>query len=146
MDYTECIVEYRRDGTDGHFFTMTEEGIPVFHIDLKELSPDGRRHWANRLLNAAVLSCVATTLASDLTKRGATVKSMTGRAASELEKDDYQRTKIAHIQVEIDVDIGDTDPRILEECREIIGRDTLTMYSLREGVEVDAVINRVGSG
>jgi len=69
MDYEECRVEYRRNGGDGHFFTMTEEGVPILHVNNGEFSPEGegKKHWGNRLLNAAVLCCVATTLASDLT-------------------------------------------------------------------------------
>ena len=144
MDYTECMIEYKRDGSDGHYYTLTEDGIPVLHVNNKELSDEGRRHWANRLYNAAVLSCVATTLASELIKHGAEVKSMTGRASSEKERDDFMRTKIARIQVEIDVDIGDADPKVWEECKEIIGRDTLTMYSMREGTDVEATLHRVG--
>jgi uncharacterized OsmC-like protein len=143
MELTDCIVEYRRDGGDGHLFTMTPEGVPVFRVSNKELTPEGRRHWANRVLNAAALCCVATTLASDLTKRGAEVKSLTGRAASGKEKDSVMRTRINEIQVEIEVDIGEADQAILDECLEIISRDTLAMYSLREGIEVEASIKRV---
>ena len=143
MDLTDCIVEYRRDGGDGHLFSMTPEGVPVFQVSNKELTPEGRRHWANRILNAAALCCVATTLASDLIKRGAEVKSLTGRAASGKEKDSVMRTHINEIQVEIEVDIGDADQAILDECLEIISRDTLAMYSLREGIEVEASIKRV---
>ena len=143
MELTDCVVEYRRDGGDGHLFTMTPEGVPVFRVSNKELTPEGRRHWANRVLNAAALCCVATTLASDLAKRGAEVKSLTGRAASGKEKDSVMRTRINEIQVEIEVDIGDADQAILDECLEIISRDTLAMYSLREGIEVEASIKRV---
>ena len=143
MELTDCIVEYRRDGGDGHLFTMTPEGIPVFHVNNKELSPEARRHWANRVLNAAALCCVSTTLASDLIKRGADIRSLTGRAASKKEKDSVLRTRIDEIQVEIEVDIGDADQAILDECLEIISRDTLAMYSLREGIDVQASVKRV---
>lgn len=143
MELTDCIVEYRRDGSDGHFFTMTEDGVPVFHINNKELSPEARKHCANRLLNAAALCCICTTLASDLTKRGVEIKSLTGRVASKKEKDSVLRTRINEIQAEIEVDIGDADQTVLDECAEIISRDTLTMYSLREGVDVEANIKRV---
>ncbi len=34
------------------------------------------------------------------------------------------------------MDIGDADQAILDECLEIISRDTLAMYSLREGIDV----------
>jgi uncharacterized OsmC-like protein len=143
MDLTDCKVEYRRDGTEGHFFTMTEDGIPVFHVNNKDLSTEARKHWANRLLNAAALCCICTTLASDLTKRGVEIKSMTGRVASKKEKDSVLRTRIDEIQADIEVDIGDADQQILDECLEIIDRDTLTMYSLREGIDVQANVKRV---
>jgi len=143
MELTDCIVEYRRDGGNGHLFTMTDEGVPVFHVNNSELSPEGRKHFANRILNAAALCCVCTTLASDLTKRGVEIKSLTGKSASRKEKDSVLRTRINEIQVEIEVDIGDADQAILDECMEIVGNDTLAMYSLREGVDVQAAIKRV---
>ena len=143
MELTDCVVEYRRDGGNGHLFTMTPEGVPVFHVNNQDLSTEGRKHWANRMLNAAALYCVATTLASDLIKRGAEVRSLTGKSASHKEKDSVLRTRINEIQVEIEVDIGDADQAILDECLEIIGRDTLAMYSLRDGIEVEANIKRV---
>ena len=143
MELTDCIVEYKRDDGNGHLFTMTEDGKPVFQVRNSELSPEGRKHWANRVLNAAALCCVCTTLASDLIKRGAEIRSLTGRAASKKEKDSVLRTRIDEIQVEIEVDIGDADQAILDECLEIISRDTLAMYSLREGIDVEASIKRV---
>ena len=146
MELSDCIVEYKRDGSNGHFFTMTEDGKPIFHVNLSELSPEARKHWANRLLNAAALCCIATTLASDLTKRGATVISLTGKVASKKEKDSVLRTKINEIEAELSVDIGDADQAIMDECLEIVARDTLTMYSLREGIEVETNIKRVREG
>ena len=104
---------------------------------------EARKHWANRLLNAAALCCICTTLASDLTKRGVEIKSLTGRVASKKEKDSVLRTRIDEIQADIEVDIGDADQQILDECLEIIDRDTLTMYSLREGIDVQANVKRV---
>lgn len=143
MELNDCIVEYRRDGGNGHLFTMTPEGVPVFQVNNQDLSPEGRKHWANRILNAAALCCVCTTLASDLIKRGAEIKSLTGKSASQKEKDSVLRTRINEIQVEIEVDIGDADQSILDECLEIISRDTLAMYSLREGIDVEASVKRV---
>jgi uncharacterized OsmC-like protein len=143
MELSDCIVEYRRDGGNGHYFTMTDEGVPVFHVNNADLSPEARKHWGNRLLNAAALCCICTTLASDLTKRGIEVKSLTGRIASTKEKDSILRTRISEMEAEIEVNIGDADQRLLDECIEIVNNDTLNMYSLREGVDVSASIKRV---
>jgi uncharacterized OsmC-like protein len=143
MELNDCVIEYKRDGGNGHIFTMTDEGVPVFQVKNSDLSPEGRKHWANRMLNAAALTCVCTTLASDLTKRGVEIKSLTGKSASQKEKDSVLRTRINEIEVDIEVNIGDADQAILDECLEIIGRDTLVMYSLRESVDVQANIKRV---
>ena len=143
MELNDCVIEYKRDDGNGHIFTMTDEGVPIFQVKNSELSPEGRKHWANRVLNAAALCCVCTTLASDLTKRGVEIKSLTGKSASQKEKDSVLRIRINEIEVEIEVNIGDADQAILDECLEIIGRDTLVMYSLREGVDVTANIKRV---
>jgi uncharacterized OsmC-like protein len=143
MEKTDCVIEYKRDGTNGHIFTMTDEGKPIFQVKNVELSPEGRKHWANRMLNAAALCCVCTTFASDLTKRGVEIKSLTGRSASSKEKDSVLRTHINEIEVEIEVDIGDADQSLMDECIDIVNNDTLVMYSLREGVDVQASIKRV---
>jgi uncharacterized OsmC-like protein len=142
MDQTDCIVEYKRDGSAGHSWTMTEEGKPIFHMVSADLSPEARKHWANRMLNAAAMTCVCTTLAADLIKRGVDIKSLTGKAASIKEKDSVLRTRISEIGVDIEVDMGDADQKILDECIEIVNRDTLAMYSLREGIDVQAKITR----
>jgi hypothetical protein len=47
MDLSDCIVEYRRDGSNGHFFTMTADGTPVFHVNTADLSPESRKHLHN---------------------------------------------------------------------------------------------------
>ena len=60
------------------------------------------------------------------------------------EKDSILRTRISEMQAEIEVNIGDADQRLLDECIEIVNNDTLTMYSLREGIDVTASIKRVG--
>jgi organic hydroperoxide reductase OsmC/OhrA len=125
---------------------MTQDAVPVFHVNNADLSPEARKHWGNRLLNAAALCCICTTLASDLTKRGVTIKSLTGRLASHKEKDSVLRTKISKMEADIEVDIADSDQAILDECIEIVNRDTLTMYSLREGIDVQANIKRVNHG
>ena len=143
MELQDCKVEYRRDGSNGHFFTMTDDGVPVFQVNNSELSPEARKHWGNRLVNAAALCCICTTLASDLTKRGVEVKSLTGQIASQKEKDSILRTRINEMQAEIEVNIGDADQALLDECIEIVNNDTLTMYSLREGIDVQAKITRV---
>jgi hypothetical protein len=59
------------------------------------------------------------------------------------EKDSVLRTRISEMQAEIEVNIGDADQRLLDECIEIVNNDTLTMYSLREGIDVSASIKRV---
>jgi uncharacterized OsmC-like protein len=125
---------------------MTQDAVPVFHVNNADLSPEARKHWGNRLLNAAALCCICTTLASDLTKRGVTIKSLTGSIASHKEKDSVLRTRISEMEADIEVDIADSDQAILDECIEIVNRDTLTMYSLREGIEVQANIKRVNHG
>jgi hypothetical protein len=143
MDLTECKVEYKRDGANGHSFTMTEDSKPIFQVVNSDLSPEARKHWGNRLLNAAALCCICTTLASDLTKRGLEVKSLTGKIASQKEKDSILRTRISEMEAEIEVNIGDGDQALLDECIAIVNNDTLNMYSLREGVDVQATITRV---
>ena len=143
MEQTDCVVEYKRDGANGHFWTMTEEGKPIFHMVSADLGPEARKHWANRMLNAAAMTCVCTTLAADLIKRNADLRSLTGKAASIKEKDSVLRTRISEIGVDVEVDLGDTPQQVLDECIEIVNRDTLVMYSLREGVDVQANIKRI---
>lgn len=146
LSYATSIVEYRREGNENHLFSMGSAAFQDIRIDLTAIPEEQRGGIGGRFLCAAALYCFSNTLASELIARGATIKPMTCRAAPEKAQDDYYRTKITRIRMEVDVDVDDADLPALEECREIMRRGSLITYSLNEGIEVEPVIRRVVGG
>jgi len=138
----EILVKYERQGDDRHSLFMGSEALPNISIDYTGISPDQRGGTASRLLCASALYCFASTLGSALTARGAKIKSLSGRAFAEQDRDDYFRTKVARMRIEIDVHVDDADLPVLEKCRAIMERGCLVTYSIGEGIEVEHIIRR----
>jgi len=138
------VVQYKREGDDGHFLSMGSDAFADIRIDYTGIPQEQRGGTANRLLCAAALYCFASTFASALKARGARIKSLTGRAIPEKGRDDYHRTKIKQINIEIDVDVEEEDKPILEKCQKIMEQGCLVTYSLGEGIEVEHSIRYIG--
>ncbi len=141
-DEKEVAVEYRREGDDRHILALGSKAIPEIKIDYTGIPKDERAGTAQRLLAASALYCFASTLGSALAARGATIKSLTGRAVSEKDKDEYYRTKLSNIRIEVEVDVNDGDLPTLEKCEKIMENGCLITYSLNQGVEVEHAIKR----
>lgn len=138
----EIMVTYQREGEDGHRLTLGTPAIPEIRIDYTGIPKDARAGTAQRLLCASALYCFASTLGSALAARGATIKSLTGRAVSEKDKDEYYRTKVSNVQIEVEVDVNDGDLPTLEKCEKIMENGCLITYSLNQGIEVEHTIKR----
>jgi len=140
------IVEYKREGDDHHYLTFGSKALPDISIDYTGMTQEQRAGTARKLLSAAALYCFASTLGSSLRARGVNIKSLWGRASAETGQDDYKRTKVAKIRIEVDVDLDDADLPVLEKCSTIAERGCLVTYSLEEGIEVEKEIRRVQGG
>lgn len=138
----EVVVEYRRDGDDKHILFLNTKAIPEIRIDYTGIPKDARAGTAQRLLAASALYCFASTLGGALATRNAIIKSLTGRAVSDKDKDEYYRTKVNNIQIEVEVDVNDGDLPTLERCEKIMENGCLITYSLNEGIEVEHTIKR----
>jgi len=138
----EIMVTYQREGEDGHRLTLGTPAIPEIRIDYTGIPKDARAGTAQILLCASALYCFASTLGSALAARGATIKSLTGRAVSEKDKDEYYRTKVSNVQIEVEVDVNDGDLPTLEKCEKIMENGCLITYSLNQGIEVEHTIKR----
>jgi uncharacterized OsmC-like protein len=133
----EVVVEYRRDGDDKHILSLDSKALPEIRIDYTGIPKDKRAGTAQSLLAASALYCFASTFGSALAARGATIKSLIGKAVSEKEKDEYYRTKVSNIQIEVEVDLNDADLPTLERCKKIMENGCLITYSLNQGIEVE---------
>jgi hypothetical protein len=138
------IVEYRREGKDRHCFTTDLVALPSLTIDFTGVPENSRSGVASRLLCFAALYCFCNTLASELTSRNVNIKSLNGRATPTKAKDDYNRTRIKRIFIDVEVDVDDRDLPALAECREVMAMGSLITYSMNESIEVDQVIRRAG--
>jgi uncharacterized OsmC-like protein len=138
-------VSYRREGDDIHCLTLGSTALPDFKIDYSGIAKSERAGTATKLLCSAILYCFASTLASALISRGASVKSLAGSATATKARDSYHRTKIGDIRLEIEVDIDDADLPILDRCRDLMEQGCLVSYSVNQGIEIDHVIRRAGT-
>ncbi|MCL4466816.1 MAG: OsmC family protein [Chloroflexi bacterium] len=137
---SEITVGYRREGEDIHHLLLGSDAVEDIRIDYSGIPSDQRGGTASKLLCAAALYCFASTLASALNARGARIESLTARAVARKGRDDYYRTKLQDIRIEVDVDLDQEDLPILEKCDKIMQRGCLITYSLTEGIEVEHAI------
>lgn len=138
------VVLYKREGDDIHSFTTDLVSLPNLTIDFTGIPKNSRSGVASRLLCFAALYCFCNTLTSELTSRNVNIKSLTGRATPTKTKDDYNRTRIKRIFIDVEVDVDDKDLPALTECREVMAMGSLITYSMNESIEVDQVIRRAG--
>ncbi len=141
-DEKKVVVEYRREGDNQHILTLGTAAIPEIRIDYTGIPKEERAGTAQRLLAASALYCFASTLGSALSARNATIQSLTGKAASEKEKDDYYRTKVSRIQIDIEVDVPESDLSTLEKCEKFVENGCLITYSIGQGIEVEHSIKK----
>ena len=81
--------------------------------------------------------CFASTLGSALKARGASIRSLTGRAVATNERDADFRTRVANIRIVVEADVETADLALLDKCEKIMERGCLVTYSLSEGIEVE---------
>jgi hypothetical protein len=138
------VVLYNRKGEDIHSFTTDLVSLPNLTIDFTGIAKNNRSGVASRLLCFAALYCFCNTLAEELKSRNVNIKSLSGRATPTKARDDYNRTRIKRIFIDVEVDVDDKDLPALAECREVMAMGSLITYSMNESIEVDQVIRRVG--
>lgn len=134
------IVEYRSEGSDRHIFSTDMQAFPGLTVDFTGVPEAKRGGVASRLLCFAALYCFCNTLANELNDRGVVIRSITGRATPTKMQDDYCRTRIKRIFVDVVVDIDDVYLPVLETCRGIMEQGSLITYSLQESIEVEHMI------
>jgi hypothetical protein len=134
------VVEYHCEDKDKHVFSTDMSAFPGLTIDFTGIPEAKRGGVASRLLCFAALYCFCNTLVNELTARGAVIKSLTGRATPTKTQDDYQRTRIKRIFIDVIVDVDKDHLPALDQCREIMDQGSLITYSLNESIEIDHVI------
>jgi osmotically inducible protein OsmC len=145
-DEEEIIVEYSRDNNDNHTLMMSSDAMQDIRVDYTDIPADQRGGTAVKLLCASTLYCFAATLGSALIARKANVKSLTGKATAVKEQDDFFRTIVSEILIEVAVEIDDEDLPILEKCEKIMERGCLVTYSLDEAITIEHKITRKETG
>jgi hypothetical protein len=134
------VVEYHKEGNDRHIFSTDMAAFPGLTVDFTGIPESKRGGVASRLLCFAALYCFCNTLANELTNRGAVIKSLTGRATPTKMQDDYHRTRIRRIFIDVVVDVDEKYLHILDACRDIMEQGSLITYSLNESIEVEHMI------
>jgi hypothetical protein len=134
------VVEYHSEGKDRHIFSTDMSAFPGLTVDFTGVPEAKRGGVASRLLCFAALYCFCNTLTNELTAHGAVVRGITGRATPTKMQDDYQRTRIRRIFIDVVLDMDEKYLPVLEECRSIMDQGSLITYSLTESIEVEHMI------
>jgi organic hydroperoxide reductase OsmC/OhrA len=130
----EIVVEYERDGETSHCLNWGSKAMPDLRIDYTGIPLPERGGTANRLLCASALYCYASTLAAAMTVRGVKNLRLKGKAVSETVKDEFQRTKIGKIKIEVIVSLEDKYLPVLDKCRKIMEKGCFITSSLESGI------------
>jgi uncharacterized OsmC-like protein len=133
----EITVEYEHDGQTSHCLNWSSKAMPDLRIDYTGIPPAERGGTANRLLCASVLYCYASTLAAAMTARGVKNLKLKGKAFSETVKDEFQRTKIGKIKIEVIVSVEEKYLPVLEKCKKIMEKGCFITASLEKGMSVE---------
>jgi len=133
------VVKFRRESVEVQHFNIGAAGLPQIIIDRRgftreQLSND---HYGARFLCAATLACFTNTFANALIRRGAIVKTMTGRAEIEKDRDEFMRTRFTVIHMDIEIDLDQKDREIFESVNEEMKTGSLVTYSLQDAIEMD---------
>jgi organic hydroperoxide reductase OsmC/OhrA len=133
----EIVVSYDHDGGTSHSLKWDSRAMPDLCIDYTGIPLSERGGTANRLLCASALYCYASTLAAALAARGVKNLRLKGKAVSENVKDEFQRTKIGKIKIEVTVSIEDKYLPVLEKCKKIMEKGCFITSSLENGMTVE---------
>jgi hypothetical protein len=134
------VVEYHSEGKDRHVFSTDMAAFPGLTVDFTGVPEARRGGVASRLLCFAALYCFCNTLTNELAEHGAVVRGITGRATPTKIQDDYHRTRIRRIFIDVVIDMDEKYLPVLEECRGIMEQGSLITYSLTESIEVEHMI------
>jgi len=142
----EAVVEYRYDTRTRHLLRLKSPALADITVDYTDVPPERQGGTAVKLLCASCLYCFADTLASALSARNVPVKSLTGRAFSRIEQEAGSRSRVAGINLVLEVDVDDSDAPVLEMCRNFMNLGCLITNSLKQSVAFTYEIKRVGQG
>ena len=133
----EIVVYYDHDGETSHSLKWGSMAMPDLRIDYTGIPLSERGGTANRLLCASALYCYASTLAAALAASGVKNLRLKGKAISENVKDEFQRTKIGKIKIEVTVSLEDKYLPVLEKCKKIMEKGCFITSSLENGITVE---------
>ena len=117
-----------------------DTAIPALHTD--ESPPLGGDSGPNpsRMLVAAVANCLSASLLFSLRKYKNTPGVIVTRATARLERNEQNRLRIAHVDVEIELPEAAADYAQIERLLQQFENFCVVTESVREGVAVDVTV------
>ena len=135
------IVQYEWLSADSHLYRLTDDASGEIRLDMSDPAQIGS--ISLKLIGASALHCLAGTVAAFLEGRGATIRSLKGRATIEQTTNDQRRVQASSMVVELDVDVDEEHADLLEKARMIIEeRGCMVTYSLGRGMDIKNVIRK----
>jgi uncharacterized OsmC-like protein len=112
------------------------EGVPDLIVD--ELKPVGENSGPNptRLLSVAVGHCLSSSLLLCLAKARVDVKNLETTITATKEKNEEGYLRISKLEVEMHLDVEETDKNRLFRCLDIFENYCTVTQSVRKGIDV----------
>lgn len=137
------IVHYEWLSADSHLYRLTDDASGEIRLDMSGVDPAQIGSISLKLIGASALHCLAGTVAAFLEGRGATIRSLKGRATIEQTTNDQRRVQASSMVVELDVDVDEEHAHLLDKARMIIEeRGCMVTYSLGRGMDIKNVIRK----
>jgi uncharacterized OsmC-like protein len=105
---------------------------------------DGTAPNPSRLLGAAMGNCMAASLLFCLEKARVPVTDVKARVMGTIGRNDRGRLRIQSVKVVVEPTVDGVPPQRLARCVEIFEDFCIVTQSVREGIEVDVVVEPLG--
>jgi uncharacterized OsmC-like protein len=112
-------------------------GCPQILLDEPQPLGESKGPNAAALVAVAAGNCLAASLLFCLRKSRASVGAMKVHVAAHVGRNEAERLRISHIDVELESDLGDDDLAKLERCSELFEDFCVVTQSLRKGLPVN---------
>ena len=133
-------ISIKREG--GYRFTVDFQMPRVENLMVDEDPPLGKGEGPDpsRMIGAALLQCLSSSLIFCMDKSHARIDSLDGTATVRFGRNNEKRLRIAGIDIEIDVGISDEEKSKLERCKPIFEKFCTVTESVKAGIPVSLEI------
>lgn len=135
--------EVRLSRESGYKFVVEFPGTesPTLNVDEDPPLGEGKGPDPARLLSAAVSHCLISSFLFCMGKSRAAVEQVTARTRITLGRNDENRLRVSHIDVEINAVVSEADRSKFERCIRVFPDFCTVSQSVKSGVPINVTLN-----